>query len=87
MARVFYHTSGLDVEVNPEIPRKRSKAVPEGNGPFSHPDGFVSGELTMAELYRMLEEKNNIMDKIFDRMTNHFDRRLNKLIRKTRETK
>ena len=34
VARVFYHTSVLDVEVNPEIPQNRSKAVPEAKDPF-----------------------------------------------------
>ena len=34
------------------MPRKKSKAVPEGNGPVPHNDGFVCGEPTMADLYK-----------------------------------
>ena len=87
VARVFYHTCALDVEVNPEMPQNRSRAVREGNGAFPPPDEFGSGEPTMVELYRILEETFDRMDKKIDRMTSCFDRRLNKLIGKTRETK
>ena len=64
-----------DVEVNPEMPRNRSKAVPEGKSPFPHHDEFGSGEPTMTELYRMLEER-------FDRS----DKQLHELIGKMRAT-
>ena len=84
MARVFYHTSALDVEASPEMPRKQSKAG--GNGSLPYHGGLGFGEPTMAELYRMLEEKSDRIDKTFDRMTSRFDRRLYKFIGKTRAT-
>ena len=37
--------------------RKKSKAVPEGNGPVPHQDEFGSDQSTMADLYRMIEER------------------------------
>ena len=63
VGRVFYHTSVPDVEINPEMPRNRRNAVPESNDLFSHHDEFGSEEPTMAELYRMLEERFDGMDK------------------------
>ena len=69
------YTGGCDPFVFIERPRNRSKAVPEGNGPFPHHDEFGSGEPTMAEVYRMLEE-------LFDRS----DKQLDELKRKMGET-
>ena len=85
MARVFYHTtSALDVEASPEMPRKQSKAG--GNGSLPYHGGLGLGEPAMAELYRMLEERNDRIDRTFDRMTSRFDRRLYEFIGKTRAT-
>ena len=67
MARVLYHTSVLDVEVNPEISRKKKKSVPEGNGPVPHHDEFGSGKPTMADLYRVLEERSDKSDTQLDK--------------------
>ena len=61
----------LDVEINPKMPRTKSKAVPESSGHFSH-DDYGPGGLTMEELYRMFAEE---LDKCFDRNTNHSDQR------------
>ena len=74
MARVFYHTSVLDDEINPEMPWKQSKADPEGNGPGLRRDKFWSGEPTMVNLYRMLKKNNDGVFKNLDRMSPHFDR-------------
>ena len=65
----------LDAEVCPKMPRKWSKAVPEGNGPVPHHDEVGPDQPTMADLYRMIEE-------IFDKS----GRKLDKLEEKTRET-
>ena len=70
---MFHHTSVFDVVVNPEMPRNRSKSVPKGNGPVPHHDEFRSGEPTMAELYRMLKQEIDRMDKNFKRMVSCFD--------------
>ena len=64
----------LGAEVQPEIPRKWSKAVPEGNGLVPQQDEFGLEQPTLAEFYRMIEEG-------FDRS----DRKLDELIEKTRE--
>ena len=72
MARLFYHTSDLDVEVNHNMSRNRSKAVPEGNGPVPHHYEFGSGDATMADLYRILEEN---FDRQLNRIKSHFDRK------------
>ena len=76
----------LDAEVNPSMPRKQIKAVPEGNGPVPHHHDFGSGELTTSELYRTLEENFDMIDKNLGRMTSSFDRRLDELIGKVGET-
>ena len=69
---MFYHSCEivvLDAEVNPEMPRMNSKAVPEGNGPvFQYKSGL--GGLTIEETRRIFVEEH---DKSFDRWTRHFD--------------
>ena len=85
MARVFYHTSVFGAEVNPKMSRNRSKAVPEGNGPVLHYYEVGSGESTMADLYRTLEENFDIMDNNLDRMSSRFDRQENKSVELTEE--
>ena len=79
MASVFYHTSDLGVEVNPNMSRNRSKAVPEGNGPVPHRDELESGEPTMAGLYQMLKKNFDRMEKNLDMMPSHFDRQYKQL--------
>ena len=44
------------------MPRKRSEAVPEGNGPTHQQEEFRSGEPTLADIYRLCEESSNRMD-------------------------
>ena len=73
VVRVFYHTCVLGAEVYPEIPRKKSKDVPQGNGPVPYCDELGCGEPMMADLYRMLKKSFDRMDKNLDRPS-HFDR-------------
>ena len=54
------------------MPRKQTKTAPEGNSPVPHHDEFgSSGELTIMDLYRMLEEN---FDRKLTRTKSHFDR-------------
>ena len=55
----------LDANVNPKLPRARSEAVSEGNSSIPQ-NKSGCGELTMVEMYRVLEEE---IDKYFDKMT------------------
>ena len=62
--------------------RKKSKAVPEGNGPVPQEEELESGQLTMGDVYRLLVKRFyrqlEIMDNRFDRqlirMDSYFDR-------------
>ena len=56
--------------------RKESESVPEGNGPVSQQEEFGSGEPTMADVYRLFEERFDTQQK---RMDSYFDRWDNKL--------
>ena len=69
MAGLFYHTSVLDIEVNPYIPWAGSKAVPGRYSPVPHND-FDVGRPTIEELHRIFAEE---LDKVFDGGTSHFD--------------
>ena len=53
------------------MPRKESEAVPEGNGPVPQQEEFGSGEPTLADVYRLFEER---FDKQQKRMYSFFDR-------------
>ena len=52
--------------------RKESGAVPEGNGPVPQQEEFESGEPTLAELCRLVEERFDrqlkIMKSCFEKM-------------------
>ena len=52
------------------MPRKQSKAVPEGNGPVPQHDEFEPDQPTLADIYRLFEER---LDRQLDRMKSHFD--------------
>ena len=60
------------------MPRKDCETVPEGNFPIPQQDKFGSGELTLADIYRLCEERFDrqlkIMDSFFDRMDSYSDR-------------
>ena len=68
MARVFDHTSIIDVKISSKMPRAKSKAVPEGERPFTH-DEPGSGEHTIANIYRLLKEGFNKTDKYLEEPT------------------
>ena len=71
------------------MPRKKSKAVSEGNGSVPHHDEFGCSEPTMEDLYRMLKTNFDRMDRNFDRMPSYFDRqdeKLGELIEKIKQT-
>ena len=57
VARVFDHTSYMcfDVKVNLKMPWTKRKAIVKGNGCIPH-DRYKFGELTMAEIYRVLKQ-------------------------------
>ena len=63
----------LDVEGCPNMPRNWSKAAPEGNGPVSEQEEFGSGQLMLADVYRVVKERFDQSDKYWDSMMSHFD--------------
>ena len=68
----------LDVEVNPKMPRTKSKAVSEGNGPFlRNKAGF--GELTGKETYRALKEGFDRADKHLEKFTGRIQMTIQRL--------
>ena len=52
------------------MPRKEREAVPEGSGPVPQQEEFGSGEPTLADVYRLFEEKFDQQQK---RMASFFD--------------
>ena len=44
------------------MPRKESEAVSEGNGTIPQQEEFGSGEPTLADIYRLCEERFDRMD-------------------------
>ena len=69
------------------MPRKESEAVPEGNGSVPQQEEFGSGEPTLADVYRLFEERfdrqQKIMDSCFDRQENMLDEIIMKMTRGT----
>ena len=87
LARVFKHTSNLDVEGCPNRPRNWSKAVPEGNDPTPQQKEFGSGQPTLADVYRVMKERFDQSDKYWDSVKSHFhqqERKLDELMEMTR---
>ena len=58
------------VEVNPDMPRKKSKAVPEDNGPVSLDTSGICG-ITMEQIRRIL---SGALEKYFDELEKSLDR-------------
>ena len=60
------------------MPRKESEAVLEGSGPVPQQEEFGSGEPTLANVYRLFEERfdqqQKRMDSFFDGMASCFNR-------------
>ena len=61
------------------MPRKESKAGPEGNGPVPQQEEFGSGEPTMADVYRMFKERFDRSDRYRYSMRSQLDQQVNKL--------
>ena len=78
----------LGAEVYPEMPRNRSKAVPEGNDPVPHQDEFGPDQpAMMADVYRRIE---GIFNRQLNLMKSHFDqqdKKLDELTKEMRETR
>ena len=55
------------------MPRKESKAVPEGNNLVPQQEEFGSGEPTLADVYRRYQEEFKKMDSYFDRWNRKLD--------------
>ena len=51
------------------MPRKRSKTVPEGNGPVPRHNESESDQPTMVDLYQIVMERFDRSDKQFDELT------------------
>ena len=82
--RVFYLTTNdLNVKVNPEMPRVKSKAVHDSNDLVLQNKSGLDG-LTMEEIRRVFAEE---LDKSFNRWTSHVDleRRLENKEKKTNQ--
>ena len=67
---MYEHTCAvvvLGAEVYPKMPQKKSKTVPEGNGPIPQDTSGLLGRTTMGELRRIMSEAlDNALDKSFD---------------------
>ena len=56
------------------MPRKKSEAVPEGNGPVPRQEKFGPDEPTRTDIHRMTKERFDQSDRHWDRMKSHFDK-------------
>ena len=61
------------------MPRKESEAVPEGNGPVPQQEQFESGEPTMADVYRLFEERHDRKLKIIESYFDRWNRKLDEM--------
>ena len=61
------------VSRDPIMPRKGCEAVSEGNCPIPQQEEFGSGEPTLADIYRLYEERFDRMDSFFDRWDKKLD--------------
>ena len=61
------------------MPRKESEAVPEDNGPVPQQEKFGSGQPTLADVYRMMEELFDKSDRYLDSIKINFDQQEKKL--------
>ena len=62
----------------PKMLRKASKAVPEGNGPVPQKEELESGQVTMADVYRLLVER-------FDRMDDRWNKKMDEISNEMRK--
>ena len=75
----------FDVEIYPEMPRKWSKAVPEGNASVPYHDEFGPDQHVMADFYRTIKERFDKSHNYLDRMKSHFDQQDGNLDELTKE--
>ena len=61
------------------MPRKESKAFPEGNGAVPQQEEFGSGEPTLADVYRLFEERFYRQLKIMENCIDRWDRKLDEM--------
>ena len=61
------------------MPRMESKAVPEGNDPVSQQEEFGSGQPTLADVYRMFEQRFDQSDRYWYSIKIYFDQQEKKL--------
>ena len=61
------------------MPRKESEPVPEGNGPVPQEEEFESGEPTLADLFRLFDERFDIRLKIVESCFDRWDRKLDEM--------
>ena len=61
------------------MPRKESQAVTEGNDPVPQQEESESGEPTLADVYRLFEEKFDRQQKIMDSRFNKQHERMGSL--------
>ena len=89
-ARVYQHNSALVTRGYPNIPRKESKTVPEGNdGSVSQQEEFGSDQPTLADMYRMFKERFDQPNRYWDSMKSHFDqleKKLDEMVEEMRDT-
>ena len=61
------------------MPRMESKAVPEGNDPVFQQEEFRSGQPTLADVYRMFEQRFDQSDRYWYSIKIYFDQQEKKL--------
>ena len=61
------------------MPRNWSEAVPEGYDPIPQQEEFVSGQHTLAGVYRMFKERFDQSGRYWDNLKSHFDQQEKKL--------
>ena len=61
------------------MPRKENRAVPEGNDHVPQQEEFGSGQPTLADVYRMMEELFNKLHRYLDSIKRYFDQQEKKL--------
>ena len=61
------------------MPRKKSEAVPEGNGPVPQQEEFGSDKPTLVNIYRLFEERLNRQQKKMATCSDRWDRKLDKM--------
>ena len=67
------------------MPRNWSKAAPEGNGPAPHQKEFGPDQPTLADVYRLFEERLDRQLKLRESRFDQQDKKLDELMEKTRE--